>query len=291
MTEITSPLTKRTTSLANHFRDLLASSLERSSMYRTRNGEFGQLMLHILDGKNLSDQYIDVVLGKFGWVSQDYYRVIVLINEIETVVDMEPNSFYFTQIFPSCQIYRTKDQLLLVQNISTPEGANIPDGVEALLNQLGRYGGVSDTFEGFGKVSLYYQQALTACKYGKRQKSGGRRLFHYRDFEIDHIINMVSEHTSPETLCIPEIVELHRMDAANGTEYVRTLYTFLSCGKNLVKAAKQLFIHRNTLVYRMDRITDIIGESLLDDSSRTLSCMLSCRIIEHLSQQSEQLHN
>ena len=37
-------------------------------------------------------------------------------------------------------------------------------------------------------------------------------------------------------------------------EMIRTIEVFFRCGLNLSDAAKELYIHRNTLIYRLDKI-------------------------------------
>ncbi|MCI9302585.1 MAG: PucR family transcriptional regulator [Clostridium sp.] len=38
---------------------------------------------------------------------------------------------------------------------------------------------------------------------------------------------------------------------------IRTIEVFFKCGLNLSEAAKELYIHRNTLIYRLDKIQKI----------------------------------
>ena len=35
---------------------------------------------------------------------------------------------------------------------------------------------------------------------------------------------------------------------------IRTIEVFFNCGLNLSESAKELYIHRNTLIYRLDKI-------------------------------------
>ncbi|MBM6839900.1 helix-turn-helix domain-containing protein, partial [Clostridium saudiense] len=35
---------------------------------------------------------------------------------------------------------------------------------------------------------------------------------------------------------------------------IKTIEVFFKCGLNLSEAAKELYIHRNTLIYRLDKI-------------------------------------
>jgi len=46
----------------------------------------------------------------------------------------------------------------------------------------------------------------------------------------------------------------------NDEELVETLATFLNANLNLTQTAEQLKIHRNTVIYRLDKITEILGK-------------------------------
>lgn len=49
-------------------------------------------------------------------------------------------------------------------------------------------------------------------------------------------------------------------DDRRGTELVKTLSRYFDCAGNLTRAAKELHVHMNTLVKRMDRIGRLLGE-------------------------------
>jgi DNA-binding PucR family transcriptional regulator len=48
-------------------------------------------------------------------------------------------------------------------------------------------------------------------------------------------------------------------DARKGTTLLGTLETYLASGGNIARAASRLFIHRNTVVQRLERLRDLLG--------------------------------
>lgn len=58
------------------------------------------------------------------------------------------------------------------------------------------------------------------------------------------------------------IMPLTEYDSYHKTDLVRNLEIFLECNGNLEIAAKNLFLHRNTLVYRLKKIEKLTGKSL-----------------------------
>jgi hypothetical protein len=57
-------------------------------------------------------------------------------------------------------------------------------------------------------------------------------------------------------------------DARQRGELSRTLLAYLECGGNTVQAAKRVCAHRNTVLYRLDRLNQLLGRDLRDPQVR-----------------------
>jgi hypothetical protein len=64
-------------------------------------------------------------------------------------------------------------------------------------------------------------------------------------------------------------------DAKHGSELVKTLTAYLGTSCNLTAAANRLFVHRNTLKYRLSRIASMTGRDL-DDPEQRFNLDLAC---------------
>ena len=53
-------------------------------------------------------------------------------------------------------------------------------------------------------------------------------------------------------------------DRANGSQLLRSLAVFLSCRRSWQAAARELNVHRQTVVYRMERVAELTGRTLTD---------------------------
>jgi purine catabolism regulator len=61
------------------------------------------------------------------------------------------------------------------------------------------------------------------------------------------------------------ISPLREHDRARGSDLVRTLKTYFATGANASEAADRLFLHRNSMLYRLERIQALTGLDLKDD--------------------------
>ena len=75
----------------------------------------------------------------------------------------------------------------------------------------------------------------------------------------------------------PAVRLLLRYDAAHNTEYLHTLYVWLRCERSAVRCLDELHIHRNTLLYRLERLKALCGEDFSDPDSREY-LLLSMRL-------------
>ncbi len=60
------------------------------------------------------------------------------------------------------------------------------------------------------------------------------------------------------------ISPLEDHDRTRGSDLVRTLKTYFAAGANASEAADRLFLHRNSMVYRLERIQMLTGLDLRD---------------------------
>ncbi len=60
------------------------------------------------------------------------------------------------------------------------------------------------------------------------------------------------------------IEPLREHDRARRSDLVRTLRTYFAAGANASEAADRLFLHRNSMVYRLERIQKLTGLDLRD---------------------------
>lgn len=107
----------------------------------------------------------------------------------------------------------------------------------------------------FERLRIGYLEALTALRLG-RLYYGDRRIIAFRDVAVARLLELLpaqeAKQFSQEIL--PESVwkQLHEDD-------VSTIYMMFANNLNISETARKLYIHRNTMVYRLDRIHKIIG--------------------------------
>ena len=154
---------------------------------------------------------------------------------------------------------------------------NVGDDPEALLvhvdycaRTLGRDVLVGHRFGNFSAAPLYYRQFKLLL-----QDDGFFESAHPHAVRYDTLVpKMLARWCRNRMPPLYEVDALAAHDAEHGTEYVRTLYMYLMCGCNAVATAGVLYLHRNSLHNRLERIRELSGIDM-DDADARLGLMLA----------------
>lgn len=124
---------------------------------------------------------------------------------------------------------------------------------EELLRPSGEGCGISALFYHLEDLGNAFEQA-----YMTALGAEGGMVF-YEQIAPEPVFRLASRYSRPEAFLAPALYELHRYDTENRTEYFQTLRAYSLFLHNKERAAQELCIHRNTLLYRLNRIEEIFG--------------------------------
>lgn len=127
--------------------------------------------------------------------------------------------------------------------------------------------GISYEFVGAERVPEFYQQALLACSLAFKSGKSSMDMYQAAHMRISERLRSISD---LQALVHPDLRRLERVDMGGSTHYLETLYAFLICGGNYTDTAAYLGLHRNSLIYRMTKIQDIISSNLSDTQNKRL---------------------
>lgn len=133
--------------------------------------------------------------------------------------------------------------------------AAVAAAVELLAAEQ-RHVGVSDPFHAPEDAPSALRQARWAIEAGR---ADGRAVARYGEERASFGPRSVGE---ARQLADHVLGELIAYDAAHGTELVRTLDVFLRRNRSWQQAARELVVHKQTLVYRVRRAEEITGRRL-----------------------------
>lgn len=130
-----------------------------------------------------------------------------------------------------------------------------------------------------------FRQAGQALELARRFQE--RKALYFPDLSVYRLLIQLEQ--SPELAAFYHEM-LGRLLVAEGSrDLLHTLQVYFEHHGNLSKAAEALFIHRNTLIYRMERIASLAGLDL-DDPDTRLAVQLALHIHRMLEKIAPQAH-
>ena len=116
-----------------------------------------------------------------------------------------------------------------------------------------------------------YSQALRTVDLASRICD--ERIATYRRYIL---CELIYDSPNAKLALIQRIKPLLAYDEEHNTQLLYTLETYFNNCQNSVKTSKALFIHRNTLLYRLDRIAEILDLNY-NDSEQMLTFQLALK--------------
>lgn len=124
----------------------------------------------------------------------------------------------------------------------------------------------------FSELPLTYRHLKAAMKIGRTFRTS-ERIFGYHSLGLGKLISSISDESAREFL----EEELSGIDFRQfDSETMNTIEVFFASGLNIAEAARALYLHRNTLVYRLDKFKKTTGCDLqnFDDAVKIRIGML-----------------
>ena len=123
---------------------------------------------------------------------------------------------------------------------------------------------ISMPFADLNDLRVRYRQNLFCEK--KNEYAAG--VMHAEKTGLAYAMSQLSETGKTELLVHPAIPALQEYDKKNGSDFSRSLYYYLYYERSIQKAAEQVHIHRNSFLYRIQRIRDLLPIDLDDPAER-----------------------
>ena len=169
--------------------------------------------------------------------------------------------------------------LCLAFGVSVLPGGAVPHGPQAGDGPAGPGGGAGGPEAGWTVAGL--GRALDQARQARRIAAllgGGVRVVDAARLGSVELLLATAPAEARQAFRASLLTPLLDYDADHGTELVRTLRVFLDCSGSWTKAAEAMFVHVNSLRYRMRRVEELTGRdmgSLADQAAMLLALRLA----------------
>lgn len=121
--------------------------------------------------------------------------------------------------------------------------------------------GIGKQYKSILTLHKSYSEAHKAIRITKQfgSKTG---VSHFEDYSVYHFLGSNHKTSDLEDFFMKYLGKIYEHDREHGTSYLITLECYFNKNNNLAETAKTLFIHRNTLIYRIEKIKEILNIDL-----------------------------
>ena len=281
--ELDSPLKPGQLAAAEYLADMIQQCLKRPGYENhTYNEMLDEAILKLLRGETVERGKMEKLVRLLGWGEENEYVCVC--------VDMDPGESEFVNATSLCSEAEARiagskalwlrRQMFLLINVAMNE--NYTSDLAYILREGLYRAGISHRFADLSRLRDYYLQAGAALRSCRRRQSHIWSRY-FEETALDYLIESAGKVMDPVMFCSEKLMRLREMDRREGTDYYQVMRAYIENERNTVKTAKELYMGRSTLFYRLKKIRELthMDPEKLEDPWLNLYLRLSLYILEH----------
>lgn len=215
-----------------------------------------------------------LTLNQYGFPTTAEYRIIVIQNLKNTT----RVTFSLNRLKLKYHLFEHENRQIFIY-LSSQSQPSLTEITDILLFCDSITLGISNLLHSLTELSCYYKHARFAL---------ATALFRnipcmvFDDLGFFQILFSSSDPSILRNIYERFLGRLEQFDTDHDSEYMNTLKIFLLSDCNLLKTASRLHTHRNTVIYRIKKIKEILGTEL-DHSKIKFDLMMAFYIREYFS--------
>lgn len=235
-----------------------------------------QMFAALLHGERSDEECIQMLYEMKSWREDEAYLPFVLRRENDSKAEPSALLNGLERYFPEAlavpdeiPVQGGRTEPVIAGCLPVPEvnlNAMNEEDVELRLRALLRFCReqkmslhVGYFLQGLKKIHWHYRQAQIAAGMGQRY------FYHCA-------VSLLTFFGSDRTLCLcslhPVPMRMREYDKKQGTDFYEILKAYLQNECNRAQTARQLYVHKNTLAYRLERLEEMFPVNLDDPYER-----------------------
>lgn len=261
--------------------------LKQKAVAESRRLHSRDLLEHILFGDISNQITSDLIAASKLANSRHYQCLVITVDEDETInIPVIMTLLYkatqqvISPLYPLSLVSELAGKLVVMITSGAPlETESTHDKLHAALRDTHKGASISmgagSTATDLETARRSYKDALTCLELGRLTKGPGK-ITTLSEVASYYILANSAVAGVLDQVCGTAIAKLEKADSMHSSELLKTLEKYLECDKNLTQTASELFIHRNTLANRLEKIVDITGLAL-DQHEHAFNLRLALR--------------
>lgn len=250
----------------------IAGYLEPVLGSRTEDGNLGAGALYdLVMNRPWSSPDLDIHMQYLGWSKDDSFQAAVMQKSRSTDTDAAASDnelilYTLQKLLPSAMIFLREQQIILLSNRELSRDPQLLDYFRQVLAAEHYRIGFSLFLNDFRQASSLRSQAshaLTCSGTGDQDE----QICYFRTYAVHYILDTPTAEDRLQA-CHPVVRKLWMEKQKHHDSLYDTLKQYIDQERSLARTAEVLFTHRNTVLYRLKKITALLNDNLDDSSSR-----------------------
>ena len=257
--------------------------LEREQSAQQSSSSLREVFSQILTDRTADYVEMSQKLSRLGWEAEhSYFCLVFKVTHLDQK-NLTANLIcgHIERQYPGSCSFPHQEDIVTFFNV-TKGGRDLEEiagELKYFIRESFLKAGYSRVMQGHDNLRRQYIQACTALEVGCRI-SPDLWIHHFNGVAFPYLLEQATRRLPGYMVCHEKLLALREHDQQQGSEYMKTLRTYLDQNLNAVQTAKELFIHRSTFLYRLDKIREIL-ESRLDDPEELLYLSISFRLLDN----------
>jgi len=175
--------------------------------------------------------------------------------------------------YPGSVLYERENLLTCIISLSKdPVAARLKTWLRDLARQMRAEHsvrlsiGIGNLCQNIGDYRRGFAEANEALQMGQSlNRDGG--VTHFNDLGVYRYLYKIARMDDLRDMYQDQVARIANYDRRKGTDLLDTLETYLECAGNLTKTSNRLFVHRNTLIQRLERLQSLCDIELQERSN------------------------
>ena len=258
-----------------HLTDVIKDFSIRIFMQGTADNEISGALIQAIEQPANQEEYRQKLLPYFD--EDETFQVVLIttdhLDEMDTVERQKLSyrvQVYLEQITHNGNfMYYDSDFMLVVNDITGEVLDEIVTGMvrraKRRMPEIPLYVGVGSCINDISNLHTGYARAKAAVQMAKKRK---RDLFYFDRMGLYRLLYMVDDSRLLKEMAEEPLKPLLEYDRERHANYVDTLELYLKHNGSIQAVSEEMFTHRNTVIYRMNKIKELLGTNLEETEER-----------------------
>ncbi len=258
-----------------HLTDVIKDFSIRIFMQGTADKEISGALIQAVEKTANQEEYRQKLLPYFD--VDGVFQVILIttdcLDEMDTVERQKLSyrvEVYLENITHNGNfMYYDSNFMLVVNAITEQEVDEIVAGMtrraKRRMPELPLYVGVGSRVNDISNLHVGYSRAKAAVQMAKKRK---KDLYYFDQMGLYRLLYMVDDNCLLREMAEEPLGPLLEYDRKHHANYVDTLELYLKHNGSIQAISEEMFTHRNTVIYRMNKIKELLGTNLEQTEER-----------------------